>query len=93
MFVKMLEAHEVSPDGIRVLTLEKGQVVELSDAVAQRLIDRELAKPAGKAGDKIPSDVGKSELDDDGGHGTDAVEAPPSEPDTPVEPPKKTGRR
>lgn len=46
MHVTMLETRSVSPDGIRILVAEAGDTIELTDGLAQRLIDRGVASPA-----------------------------------------------
>lgn len=46
--VKMLETKLGSNDGIHVLELEKGKVYDLSERLAQRYLDRDVAESAAK---------------------------------------------
>lgn len=46
MHVRMNETRLAAPDGIRVVELEAGQVYDLPDEMAERYLERSLARPA-----------------------------------------------
>ena len=60
MNVKLLQNFSTSPDGVRTLRLVKGDVVELRDEHAERLIERGVCKPTDEPALRESAGTGES---------------------------------
>jgi len=65
MFVKMKETRLAAPDGIRVVTLEAGETVDLPDTLAASYLERKIATtaraPRGRGAAAAPAAADDSE--------------------------------
>lgn len=63
MHVTMLESRSVSPDGATIVFVDAGQTIELTDGLAQRLIDRGVAAKAADVPAAPPTEPKEAEPD------------------------------